>query len=292
LILTEFAPAKVNLFLHVGPPRADGFHPLASLVAFAADAGDWLSAAPASGLELEITGPFGPALARERNNLVRQAALALAAAADVQPRAALRLEKHLPLASGIGGGSADAAAALRLLNRFWELGATEQDLGKLAATLGSDVPACVASASALMHGRGEILDAFAAPDLDAVLVNPGVSCATGEVYAAFDRIGAFPETLAVGPAPPSAFLGWLRLQRNDLEAAACMVSPEIASALHELHACGPALARMSGSGATVFALFDNAEEADACAALVGRRRPGWWVRRARLGRVDLSANAA
>lgn len=292
MILTEFAPAKLNLFLHVGAPRGDGFHPLVSLVTFAIDAGDWISAAPASGLSLEVTGPFGPALARERNDSVRAAARALAEAAGVQPHAALRLEKHLPLASGIGGGSADAAATLRLLNRFWGVGASPADLSKLAAALGSDVPACLTSEPALMRGRGELLDAFDAPELEAVLVNPGTACATGEVYAAFDRIGAFPASLAPGPAPPSAFLGWLRLQRNDLEEAACAVAPAIGTALSELHACGPALARMSGSGATAFALFDHPDEADSCAALVARRRPGWWVRRVRLGRVDLPTTAA
>lgn len=271
----EFAPAKVNLHLHVVGRRADGYHLLDSLVVFA-DVGDRLTVSAADALSLSVTGPFAAELAAEADNLVLRAARGLAAQAGIRPAARLVLEKTLPVASGIGGGSADAAAALRLLCRFWELdpGSAEQ----LAGGLGADVPVCLASRPALMSGIGEVLRPVPVlPDIGIVLVNPGISVATPTVFRA--RVGAFS-----GPArfPDSvwqdagALVATLRGARNDLEAPARGLAPGVNDALQVVAAApGCLLARMSGSGATCFGLF--ATPAVARAAVPAIDRDGWWV---------------
>ncbi len=265
----RFAPAKVNLFLHVTGRRGDGYHLLDSLAVFA-DVGDVVSAEDAETLSLEIGGPFGAVLRAEDDNLLLKAARLLAPGRG----AALGLEKNLPVASGIGGGSADAAAALRLLARLW--GMTDVDLAPLALQLGADVPVCLVSRPVRMQGIGEIL--VPAPRLPAfgmVLVNPGVAVPTPAVFKA--RAGAF----SVPPALPAAWAGFeemiagLTACANDLEAPAIGVAPVIGEVLAALGALpGAALARMSGSGATCFALFETAQAARAAAALIAR--PGWW----------------
>lgn len=284
------APAKVNLALHVGPARPDGLHPLESLVAFA-DVGDLLYGEAAGELTLSFAGPFGASLAADpAENLVLRAAKTLRDWAG-RPHlgARLLLDKRLPLASGIGGGSADAAAALRLLNRVWALGASEADLAQIAARLGADCPVCVASRPALMRGIGEICDAADIAPMHAVLVNPGQPAPTGQVYRAFDAAmggaafveGALPKTIA---APQE-----LAALRNDLEAAAVRVAPAIATAGDLLRAAPEAaLVRMSGSGATVFALTADREAALRLAARIAQARPDWWVEPARLGEIDAS----
>ncbi|WP_298282514.1 4-(cytidine 5'-diphospho)-2-C-methyl-D-erythritol kinase [Acidocella sp.] len=265
----RFAPAKVNLFLHVTGRRGDGYHLLDSLAVFA-DVGDVVSAEDAETLSLEIGGPFGAVLRAEDDNLLLKAARLLAPGRG----AALGLEKNLPVASGIGGGSADAAAALRLLARLW--GMTDVDLAPLALQLGADVPVCLVSRPVRMQGIGEIL--VPAPRLPAfgmVLVNPGVAVPTPAVFKA--RAGAF----SVPPALPAAWAGFeemiagLTACANDLEAPAIGVAPVLGEVLAALGALpGAALARMSGSGATCFALFETAQAARAAAALIAR--PGWW----------------
>ncbi len=285
MALHSFAPAKINLCLHVGPPRADGMHPLHSLIAFS-DVGDVVAAEAAEALSLSMKGPFAAALTDAADNLVLRAALLLARHAGVPARAALTLHKHLPIASGIGGGSADAAAALRVLNDLWACGASEADLEALASSLGADVPGCIRSRSVWMGDTGGALSPASVPRLDAVLVNPGAPAPTGVVYAAFDRLGVFGALDDPGPPPlqPAAFAVWLSSLRNDLEAAARSVAPAIADVLAVLQGCAPgALVRMSGSGATCFALTANAP---AVAAQVAALRPAWWVRPARLGGVD------
>lgn len=286
MALHSFAPAKINLSLHVGPPRADGMHPLHSLIAFA-DVGDVVVAEAADALTLSVRGPFAAALTESTDNLVLRAAQLLARHAGAAPRAALTLHKHLPIASGIGGGSADAAAALRVLNELWACGASETDLEALASSLGADVPGCIRSSPAWMGDTGGALSPASVPPLDAVLVNPGAPAPTGAVYAAFDRLGAFGALDDPGSPPlqPAAFVAWLAGLRNDLEAAARSVAPAIADVLAVLQACAPgALVRMSGSGATCFAV---ATDAAAVAARVAAQRPHWWVRPARLGGVDV-----
>jgi 4-diphosphocytidyl-2-C-methyl-D-erythritol kinase len=274
-----FAPAKVNLTLRVVGRRADGYHLLDSLVVFAG-IGDRLTVRPSAGLSLRVTGPFGADLAGEADNLVLRAARRLAEAAGIGAHGALTLEKNLPLASGIGGGSADAAAALRLLAAYWDLGATDETIGRLALELGADVPVCVARRPARMGGIGEVLAPVdALPRLGLVLVNPGVGCSTPAVFraraaagAAFSAMDAVPR----GAVPtPAALAAALAESGNDLEAAAIALAPaigEVLAALRGLPGC--LLARMSGSGATCFGLFADADAAAGAAGAV--RRTGWW----------------
>ena len=273
--LTEAAPAKVNLYLHVTGRRDDGYHLLDSLVAFAA-IGDTLSSEPAEMLSLRVTGPYAADLADDADNLVLRAARALAAEAGVSTGAHLVLHKHLPVASGIGGGSADAAAALRLLRRLWRLSPEPAVLAKLAAGLGADVPVCLVGRAARMGGIGERLEpAPALPGCGIVLVNPGTAVTTAEVFRM--RCGAWSQPAMLpsgwdGVAAMAADLGRLR---NDLEPAAIALRPVIADVLEKIAATpGCKLARMSGSGATCFGLY--ADAASACQALGHLDRPGWW----------------
>jgi 4-diphosphocytidyl-2-C-methyl-D-erythritol kinase len=267
----ELAPAKVNLALHVTGRRADGYHLLDSLVAFAR-VGDRLEAEPAPGLSLTLAGPFAAALGAGADNSV------LAAAALLRPPgrgAALRLVKVLPVASGLGGGSADAAAALRLLARLWD---RPLPAAGAVLSLGADVPVCLAGRPARMRGIGEDLSPVTLPPFWLALVNPGVPVSTPAVFAAL-----VPKTNPALPDPPSfpdaaALFAWLAAARNDLEPPARVLAPPIEEALSALKAQpGCALARMSGSGATCFGLF--ATEAPALAAMSALRaaRPNWWV---------------
>ncbi len=269
-MIAEAAPAKVNLFLHVTGRRADGYHLLDSLAVFG-PAADMLHVAAAEALTLEVVGPFGAALTAEPDNLVLRAARALGGQG-----AALRLEKHLPVASGIGGGSADAAAALRALNQLWRLGLSHQALRERALALGADVPVCVASRPARMQGVGEVM--LAAPRLPPgvalLLVNPGVALATPAVFRA--RAGGFsaPAALPEAWGDVATMAAALRACTNDLEAAAVSLCPPVAEVLAALAAQpGCLLARMSGSGATCFGLFDGVARAEAAAAAMPR---AWW----------------
>lgn len=263
--LSEFAPAKINLALHVLGRRADGYHLLDSLVAFAG-VGDVLRAEPSDGLTLRLAGPFAPALAAEADNLVLRAARALAEAAGVAPGARLTLEKHLPVASGIGGGSADAAATLRVLQRLWGVALAPDRLAALALRLGADVPVCLSSRPARMGGIGERLDpAPALPECGLLLANPGVAVSTPAVFRA--RTGDFSAPLALPAAWPdaAAMAADLAGMGNDLEAPAVALCPQVGELLAALRRAGCLLARMSGSGATCFALFPTPGEAAAAA---------------------------
>ncbi len=273
--LEEAAPAKVNLFLHVTGRRADGYHLLDSLAVFG-PAADRLTATTASGLSLTLAGPFGESLAAEPDNLVLRAARALAAEAGCPGGAALQLEKHLPIASGIGGGSADAAAALRLLNRLWGCGLDAVALARIAAPLGADIPVCVASRPARMQGIGEVISAAPElPECGLLLVNPRVPVATPAVFRA--RQGGFsvPATLPAAWPDARAMAADLARLSNDLEAPALSLCPVIADVLAALRAApGCLLARMSGSGATCFGLFAAPAEAAAAAQTMPR---DWWA---------------
>jgi 4-diphosphocytidyl-2-C-methyl-D-erythritol kinase len=286
---TAFAPAKVNLYLHVGAVEADGLHPISSLMAFA-DVGDELSVRPADALGLEIGGPFAAGLGAGDDNLVMRAAKALLAHVDgPQPSFHLMLTKVLPLAAGLGGGSSDAGAALRLLCKTLEMKLSNAELEAIAAKLGSDGPACLFARSVIAEGRGERLNpAPAFPVLDAVLVNPRIASPTGPVYRGFDEMGAGGG--ADRPAMPDAFesseemAGFLRECRNDLEAPAVRLTPVIGEVLDTLRdEPETLLARLSGSGATCFALCAGDIEAEGLAERLERMRPDWWVRRCRLG---------
>ncbi|WP_432761263.1 4-(cytidine 5'-diphospho)-2-C-methyl-D-erythritol kinase [Roseomonas indoligenes] len=274
-VLAEDAPAKINLHLHVTGRRPDGYHLLDSLVVFAG-AADRVTAAPGEGLTLALEGPEAGGLAAEPDNLVLRAARLLAEAAGRDlPGVALRLEKRLPVASGIGGGSADAAAALRLLDRFWGLGLGEARLRELALRLGADVPVCLASRPALMQGIGEVLaPAPALPGFGLVLANPRVAVATPGVFRA--RQGGFssPAALPEGWTDAAGLAAGLLALRNDLEPPAITLCPPVAEVLAALRALpGALMARMSGSGATCFALFPDAE---AAAQAAGMLPADWW----------------
>ncbi|TVV69924.1 4-(cytidine 5'-diphospho)-2-C-methyl-D-erythritol kinase [Sphingomonas solaris] len=270
----ETAFAKINLALHVRRRRADGYHDLETLFAFAEE-GDVLHATPADALSLTVGGPFAAALAGDdpADNLVLRAGEALRMAFGVTAGAALTLDKRLPVASGIGGGSADAAAALRLLVRVWRLPAGDPRITAISATLGADVPACLGSVATRGDGRGDRLvgvDAAALTGMPLLLVNPGVALSTAAVFAGWD--GQDRGALAVG-APWAA----ARSGRNDLEPPARVLVPGIVAVLDELGAGeGVRLVRMSGSGATCFALYEDARGRDAAAARIAVARPEWW----------------
>jgi 4-diphosphocytidyl-2-C-methyl-D-erythritol kinase len=258
MLLTEPAPAKLNLALHVRGRLADGRHSLDTLFAFCTE-GDRLAGEMADTLSLDCSGPFGGTIDGE--NLVLRAAQALQEAAGVSHGAALHLAKNLPVASGIGGGSADAAAALRLLTRLWEIDPAHASA--VAPSLGADVPACLLSMTARGSGAGDSLvlaDAGVA-GAPVLLVNPLVGLSTGDVFARWDGIDRGP-------------LAEWRSGRNDLEAPARELVPEIGEILDWLHGRdGVTLARMSGSGATCFALFDDDDDRDRAAAACPA---SWW----------------
>jgi len=276
-----FAPAKINLTLEVGRPRADRLHPLQSVVMFA-DVGDVVEAAAAETLSLEIEGEFAAGLAADESNLILRAARALAAEAGIaQPGARLALEKNLPIASGIGGGSADAAAALRALNSLWGLDWPLARLQPIARALGADVPVCLASVPAYMTGVGESFEPISVPSFAAVLVNPLKPLATPDVYRRFDVMG-LGRYFEPKPAPvwrdAARALAAISAIGNDLAAPATALMPEIAEVSQALRADGRArYVALSGSGATCFALTATAADSEALADAVQSAHPDWWV---------------
>lgn len=276
--LREPAPAKLNLYLHVTGKRDDGYHVLDSLVVFAG-VGDRIEAEAADAITLEYAGPFADLLPDPEQNLVMRAARELAAMFGIRTGAALKLNKSLPVASGIGGGSADAAAALRALIRLWQLPPDDPRISKLALSLGADVPVCLMTRPAVMRGIGEeitLLGAF--PELPIVLVNPGVGVSTPEVFKT--RSGEFsaPVDWPAAVADADAAIEALTETRNDLEAPAGQIAPEIADVLAALEtAAGVRLARMSGSGATCFGVFGSLQAAESAAENIAGTHPEWWV---------------
>lgn len=257
----EIAPAKLNLALHVRGRLPDGRHAIETIFAFCTD-GDLLSAERADTLSLEIGGPFAPGLSAGEDNLVIQAAEALRDSAGVSAGAALRLEKNLPVASGVGGGSADAAATLRLLTSLWRIDPSHAEA--VAPRLGSDVPACLLSLPARGEGAGDVLTHVAMPELSGtpvLLVNARVPLSTAAVFARWDSVDRGP-------------LGDWREGRNDLQPAAVALVPQIEAVLAWLGTRqGAKFARMSGSGATCFAFFDGEDARDRAAEAVPRE---WW----------------
>jgi len=278
------APAKLNLYLHVVGKRHDGYHLLDSLVVFA-DIADRVAVASAPQLSLALVGPFAGALAaNDKNNLVWRAAETLAHHLGRAPNVALTLEKNLPIASGIGGGSSDAAAALRALIGLWQVKLDDSALADIAAALGADVPVCLAARPSWLGGIGERVErAPALPPAGLMLVNPGIALPTATVFKS--RRGPFsaPARFDTAPADPGALAALLAERHNDLTAAAIDQVPAIAMVLQRLGAAeGALLARMSGSGATCFALFAAEREAIAAAAKLRAQEPGWWVAAGRL----------
>jgi 4-diphosphocytidyl-2-C-methyl-D-erythritol kinase len=286
--IVETAPAKVNLTLRVLGRRPDGYHEIESLVAFA-DLSDRLSFAPGGKLALAATGPGAGLMGNDAENLVLKAAHELAARVPGAALGAFRLQKNLPVAAGLGGGSADAAAALRLLARANNLSAADPRLHEAARATGADVPVCLDPRPRLMRGIGEILsEPLALPRFGALLVNPGVALATKLVFSGWKPLAS-----SEPPFDPAAIarlegeddvLRCLARQANDLEAPAIALAPAIAEVLAALRALnGCRLARMSGSGATCFALFSSVAELEAAAKALRARLHNWWISETWLG---------
>ena len=279
--LTAIAPAKINLFLHVGPVDGEGYHPLTSLVAFA-DVGDIVSVERSDRLSLTIGGPFGAGLADDPDNLILRALRALGEATGTgDPLLYVHLDKRLPIAAGLGGGSSDAGAALMLARDLLGLDLDDAALGGIARVVGADGPMCLHARTAWAEGRGEVLTFEPRlPSLHALLVNPGVPSPTGAVYRAYDEA---PRALQARPTPPADWsaagvIDWLAGQCNDLQAPAIALQPAIGAAMQAVAALPDArLTRMSGSGATVFALFDTREAAEIAARQLASEHPEWWI---------------
>lgn len=278
----EFAPAKVNLALHLTGLRADGYHLLDSFVMFAS-VGDTLRFSPAQSLSLSVDGPEAGTVPTDKNSV-------LSAAQLLSPNqgAHIHLTKRLPVAAGIGGGTADAAAAYRGLSRVWGIAPFEPTPQTFAhvAQLGADVPVCLASRTARMSGIGEKIELLPdVPSLDAVLVNPRVEVSTPKVFKTIAQKNNAPMT-----SPPASFassrdvISWLSQQRNDMQPAAQTIEPVITDVLSQIAATNRCdLARMSGSGATCFGLYSDTEAAQHAATVIAKRHPNWWVHACTLG---------
>jgi 4-diphosphocytidyl-2-C-methyl-D-erythritol kinase len=286
-LLSDQARAKVNLTLRVNGRRADGFHDLESVVAFA-DCADTLTLSPGPDLELKMSGPLAQACGETSDNLVLKAARLLAERVPAMKAGSFSLDKALPVAAGIGGGSADAAAALRLLAQLNGLARDDRRLVEVAQLTGADVPVCVNSLACVMSGVGETLQPLSLPTMPCVMVNPRLPVATKDVFKA---LGLRNGELLVGatdvllqdrwPDPEASLEDWveaLAASSNDLEAPAMRVQPVIGEVILALNATNGAwLARMSGSGATCFAIYENTAEAGRAAEKLRRDHPGWWV---------------
>jgi len=283
----EHAAAKLNLFLHVGARAPDGFHPLESLVVFT-EFGDRLHLEPSKGFRLRRIGPFADALpAAAADDLTARAVTGLGELVARVPDFTVTLEKNIPVAAGMGGGSADAAAAIRLVCRTWGVPFESPDVLSLAVGLGADVPVCLYSEPAWATGVGEQITPLPGlTDLDLLLVNPRVPLATGHVFGTFTSPASLDRMLPTGVdfAAPAAFLSYLESQRNDLAEPAralCPVIDDVLSGLERQDGCR--LARMSGSGPTCFGVFDDRVACERAGAAIGAANPDWWIIPTRTG---------
>ncbi len=277
------APAKINLYLHVTGRRDDGYHRLDSLIAFAG-IHDTLSFAESDRLELRIDGPCAGPLHDERDNLVLRAARGLAQLAGIEAGAAIELNKRLPVSAGMGGGSADAAAAIRGLCQLWKLDPADGDVAELALRLGADVPICLLGKAAFIGGVGErIALSPALPPCSIVLVNDGLELSTPAVFATRDGSFSAAERFDYAPADAAELTAILATRHNDLCAPAQRLNPAITMVLAAIEATDKVLlSRMTGSGGTCFGLFANPAGAAAAALALGRAHPEWWIRAASL----------
>ena len=283
-MLSTRAPAKINLSLHVLRRREDGYHELESLVAFAGS-GDVLSFEEGPDLSLGVSGPTAQAAGRDADNLILKAAQALADRVPGLKLGRFTLVKRLPVAAGIGGGSSDAAAALRLLAEANGLALEDPRVFEAARATGADVPVCLEGKARIMRGIGERLETpITMPPLMALLVNPGVKVETREVFGRMGLKAGEERGLPAHPkleraGGPDTLLRTLRRSRNDMEDAAGVIAPVIGDVLAVLGAArGCRLARMSGSGATCFGLFESCRAASQAAKVIRRDHPGWWVK--------------
>jgi 4-diphosphocytidyl-2-C-methyl-D-erythritol kinase len=268
-MIVELAPAKINIALHVRRRRDDGYHEIETLFAFLRD-GDVLRAVSADEPSFAVTGPFADALSGERDNLVLRAYDAFGEAIGPIPPLAIELDKRLPVASGIGGGSADAAAMLRILARIADIATDDPRVIACAEALGADVPACFCGRSAIGRGKGEQLQPIEGlAGVPVMLVNPGIPVSTAAVFAAWDGIDR-------GPLETGNLLDSARAGRNDLQRPAEAIAPQIGDVLGALGVPGVLLTRMSGSGATCFALFQNDVARTHAAVAIRAAHPGWW----------------
>ena len=286
--LSDEGRAKVNLTLRVNGRRGDGYHDLESVVAFA-DCADRLTLTPGPELSLNMSGPLAEACGETSDNLVLKAARLLAARVPGMKAGSFSLDKVLPVAAGIGGGSADAAAALRLLAQLNGLAPDDPRILEVAKLTGADVPVCVASRACVMTGVGETLQPLALPTMPCVMVNPCVPVATKDVFGALGLrngqllVGAADVFLQDGswPEQGASLEDWvetLAASSNDLEAPAMKIEPVIGEVISALSATNGAwLSRMSGSGATCFAIYENTADAQRAAEKIRRDHPGWWV---------------
>lgn len=274
------ARAKINLALHVTGVRDDGYHLLDSLVTFA-DIGDELQFLSGDGFELSITGPEGNSLASEDDNLITKAAHLLSDGDAASFGASIELQKYLPVASGIGGGSADAAATLIGLNQLWGLSKTREELSDIGLQLGADVPMCLAGYSLRARGIGETLSPVKLPMFSIVLVNPRVEVSTPKVFSQLHR----KDNLALDEFPDAddqaSWINWLAAQRNDLQAPACDVAPQVNACLETLRETDALFVRMSGSGATCFGIYANDAAALRGKSYIRDTQAHWWVKSGR-----------
>ncbi|MBL6952259.1 MAG: 4-(cytidine 5'-diphospho)-2-C-methyl-D-erythritol kinase [Alphaproteobacteria bacterium] len=281
------ARAKINLYLHVNGRRADGYHCLDSLIVFASLA-DTITVEASDDLTLTIDGPFAAGLPVDQTNLVLQAAESLARAAGIQARARIKLHKVLPVAAGLGGGSADAAATLLALRALWQLPIDDATLHTLAARLGADVPVCLTTRPSLIGGVGhEVQWAPLLPRFALLLVNPGQAVSTAAVFKALQNTFPPSRPWQESTGQAAALAQALAQRRNDLEPAARRLAPAIGDVIEAVAALPHCrLARMSGSGATCFGLFDNLAHAEAAAGELAAARADWWVQASAIERLD------
>ncbi|MDC0196661.1 4-(cytidine 5'-diphospho)-2-C-methyl-D-erythritol kinase [Gammaproteobacteria bacterium] len=277
--ISFFAPAKINLYLHITAKRNDGYHLIESLVVFA-DCGDKVSVAPSDKLKLTIEGPFSEDLTSNQDNLVIKAAVLLAKFAGIKPKANIVLTKELPVASGIGGGSADAAATLHALTELWGISISSKNLHILAKQLGSDVPVCLTAGTSIITGIGEnIMPVTKLPKLWAILVNPRIPVSTAEVFANYHNEFSIPQPFTANSQSAQELASSLSKYRNDLTSAALRVAPKIKDVLSAVEATqNQLLTRLSGSGATCFALFKTKSAAISATKSLRAQYPVWWVK--------------
>ena len=283
--ISATASAKINLALHVTGLRPDGYHLIETLCVFTAF-GDQLTVAPAEQDIFEITGSHAGGLSVDRPNLVirvRETLRKSFPATAVLP-VAIRLKKNLPVASGIGGGSSDAACVLKLLSAHWQLDASDSKLREIGITLGADIPMCLAGKPLIARGIGDELEmVWGVPQLHLVLVNSGITVPTGEVFGSLAR----KQNSALAQLPDArslpGLINWLGATRNDLEEPAIGFAPSIDEAAGLLRECGAAFTRMSGSGATVFGIFESENASLSAESAIAKQRPQWFVKATRAG---------
>lgn len=277
------APAKINLALHVGGRREDGLHRLASLVAFT-EFGDRVGVGDSAGISLDVRGPFRTDVPLDGSNLVLRAARLI----GDRRGAAISLEKRIPVAAGLGGGSSDAAEVLRQLSRSWNVPLPPEDS---LMELGADVPACLAGCPAVVEGAGEVVSPVdCVPELQLLLVNPGLPISTKSVFRAFSGSGTPVLEPPGDGCGDSKFIAWLAAQRNDLEAVAIGIEPEVGRMLGRIRRLpGCLLSRMSGSGATCFGIFDGVAKAEEAARTLKSECQSWWVAATSIRRTPVSA---